>query len=67
MSIRLDVEDYCQECDAFDPVADTTKIYEENGDVFFLETVVSCSEARKCRNFVRYLERRLQAEVKGDA
>ena len=67
MSINLKVEDYCQECEAFDPVADTTKIYEENGDVFFLETVVICSEARKCRNFVRYLERRLQAEVKDDA
>lgn len=67
MSISLDVEDYCQECEAFDPTAETTKAYDTNVDVFFLETVVTCSKARKCRSLVRYLERRLQAEVKDDA
>ena len=66
MPISLDIEDYCQECEAFDPTTETAKAYDAEGDIFFLETRVVCSEARKCRSLVRYLERRLQAEVKGD-
>lgn len=57
--IELKVKDYCQDCEAFDPVSDTTKLY-ELGVTHSIETTVSCRNARRCEQFVRYLERKMR-------
>lgn len=57
--IKLDVKDYCYECDAFDPVADSIP-YQAFDVVQDHDTFVRCSNARRCRHLVRYLERKLK-------
>lgn len=60
--IKLEVEDYCHECDAFDPIADSVS-YQELGVEQDRDTFVHCSNARRCRNMVRYLERKLKYDA----
>lgn len=60
--IKLEVEDYCHECDAFDPVADSVS-YQALGVEQDHDTFVRCSNAKRCRNMVRYLERKLKNDV----
>ena len=60
--IKLEVEDYCHQCDAFAPVADSISYQslgvEQDHDMF-----VRCSNAKRCRHLVRYLERKLKNDV----
>lgn len=54
--ITLEIEDYCQECAEFNPTY--TRMFTEdlNLDRHIL-TVVSCENAKKCRQLVRYLKK----------
>lgn len=60
--IKLDVEDYCHKCDAFDPVADSIS-YQALGVEQDHDTFVRCSNARRCRHLVRYLKRKMKDDV----
>lgn len=56
--IELKVEDYCQDCDAFDPVStspfETTTLNETFVKKY---TYVTCSQAKRCAAMWRHLER----------
>ena len=61
--IRLDVEDYCQDCRAFEPETDTNALYSINGEFngeFSVETVITCERRNWCKNLVRYLKKQLE-------
>jgi hypothetical protein len=58
--IKLDVENYCHDCDAFNPVADSMS-YQSLGVEQDRDTFVRCSNAKRCHNMVRYLERKLKS------
>ena len=60
--IKLDVESYCHKCDAFDPVTDSIS-YQALGVEQDHDTFVRCSNAKRCRHLVRYLERKLKSNV----
>ena len=57
--IELNVKDYCQDCEAFDPDSETTKFYELGVSTSVL-TIITCRNARRCEQFVRYLERKMR-------
>ena len=59
--IKLDVEDYCHKCDAFDPVADSIS-YQALGVEQDHDTFVRCS--KRCRHLVRYLKRKMKDDVR---
>lgn len=44
--IKLDVEDYCQECSEFEP--DVMKDVCTNGSDVYYRTIVSCKGRRRC-------------------
>lgn len=50
--IRLEVQDYCQECPAFDPVAVTSVLMNEDGEDQKL-TQVCCARRELCANVAR--------------
>lgn len=61
--IRLDVQDYCQQCMDFHPDVDMPqKAYGTNSDGTEIEfvlsdTVIRCSHRRRCEAIKRYLDR----------
>lgn len=65
--IRLEVEDYCQECRDF--TADVTpprKGYSDwGGDCIMTDTVIRCEKRYRCSNIRAYLERQMKGEEKG--
>ena len=65
--IKLDVEDYCQDCESFVPDtsydSDTAKTYAGFPAVKIVNTIVTCHYRRRCANMVRYLERKLKSNV----
>lgn len=54
--IKLEAEDYCQDCDAFEPEAETVKVFGEPPT-----THIYCRSARKCNrmyhNILKAIER----------
>lgn len=65
MSIRLKVEDYCQDC--LDFKADVTKperLYACDEEVGILgDTVIRCECRKRCANIKRYLEQKMKNET----
>ena len=58
--IRLEVEDYCQNCIEFDPEKEViAKQYMESKDEEYL-TFVICKNANKCRGLVRHLKKKME-------
>lgn len=66
--IKLEVEDYCQDCESFVPDtsndSDTTKTYAGFPSVKIVNTIITCHYRRRCANMVRYLERKLKSNVR---
>ncbi len=68
--IELKVEDYCQECKAFSPVADinmlmnSPKFEECNNEVepVFMRTTVRCEYAKRCAGIARHIRSELNKE-----
>lgn len=61
--IRLDVEDYCQDCDDFEPVAERTNYYA--GEVLKkCDTIVRCKHAGRCASIAEYLKEHPDKEAK---
>lgn len=61
--IRLNVEPYCDGCDAFEPVAETINLNYATGEYYCSETVVRCQYQRRCAKMMQYLERKMQNEL----
>lgn len=61
--IELIVQDYCQNCDAFDPCLDDIRLANTNGERLIY---VKCRNARHCMALVRYLKRAIKEEVNDD-
>lgn len=61
--IELVVQDYCQNCDAFDPCLDDIRLTDMNGERLIY---VKCRSARHCMALVRYLKRAIKEEVNDD-
>lgn len=62
--IKLDVEDYCQECQGFEPDADTSDFYNPlNQNECVRDTIIRCRYRKRCANMVRYLERKLRNDA----
>lgn len=58
--IRLEVEDYCQNCIEFDPEKEViAKQYMESKDEEYL-TFVTCKNADKCRRLIKYLKKKIE-------
>ena len=59
--IKLEVEDYCQECQGFEPDVDASDFYNPlNQNENIRDTIVRCRYRKRCANMVRYLERKLK-------
>ena len=59
--IKLDIDDYCHDCDAFKPT--TIEKQESTLNGYITHTVVVCKERRRCANMMRYLERKLKYDA----
>ena len=57
--IKLEVEDYCQNCPAFEPMVEKFTNYAQSAVI----TTVCCESEKKCARLVQYLERRLKKDV----
>lgn len=61
--IRLEVEGYCQSCLDFEPdVTKPTRVIPIDGECFFTNTIVQCTNRKRCAGIRRYLEQQLKAE-----
>ena len=59
--IRLEVEDYCQDCKAFEPDTDRNMDFDD-AQLYMTDTVVQCEKRNHCKRLVQYLERKLKAQ-----
>ncbi len=59
--IKLMVEDYCQECKGFDPVAVTSILMNEGGDDATV-TQVCCRQRELCANVARRYKEKATTE-----
>lgn len=57
--IKLEVEDYCQNCPAFEPMTEKFTDFAQNAVII----TVSCESQRKCARLVQYLERKVKKNV----
>lgn len=58
--IRLEVEDYCQNCIEFDPEKEViAKQYMESKDEEYL-TFVTCKNADRCRRLMKHLKKKME-------
>lgn len=64
MAIKLEVEDYCQECMDFNAdVAGPVKVQiSGQDDLILTDTIVRCEYRNRCRAIKRYLERQKAKE-----
>lgn len=64
--IKLDIQDYCQECMDFSPdVDEPVRMFSGDDCVFQTNTVIRCEHRRRCEAIKRYLEK--QAKENADA
>lgn len=62
--IKLDIEDYCEQCVSF--VADVTppdRVRTPNDDFTLSDTIVRCAYRKRCANIKRYLEQQMKGDV----
>ncbi len=65
--IRVDVEDYCQQCLDFTPdVAPAVRTYED-GTMSQTDTVIRCQYRRRCAGIKRYLEQQYALQHSAEA
>lgn len=59
--IKLEVEDYCHDCRAFDPETEEVTSF-SIGNPYLSDTVVKCHNAKWCARMMQRLERKLRKE-----
>lgn len=64
--IRLEVEEYCQDCMDFRAyVTPPQRIRLPNDEITLGDTIIQCEYRKRCMNLKRYLERQMKDEVVG--
>ena len=64
MAIKLEVEEYCQECADFDAdVSSPERMRNAKHEVVMSDTIVRCSYRNRCRAIKRYLEKQKAKET----
>ena len=65
--IRLNVEEYCHECVAFDPdVTEPVRAFSTDGkEIIQTDTIVQCKHRRRCEAIKKYLIRQAKDEAVG--
>lgn len=48
--IKLDVEDYCEECEDFLPSSDVIKLVDKNGNTISCDNYVRCKHRARCQS-----------------
>ena len=65
--IKLEIEDYCQDCDWFEPVLnDFNGSYDNMRHHGGAKAIVQCERQKHCARLVRYLERKLENDGNQD-
>lgn len=64
--IKLEVEDYCHDCRAFDPETEEVTVYTLDNpyNTYNTDTIVRCRNAKWCARMMQRLERKLRKEQK---
>ena len=58
--IRLEIAEYCSECEDFKASVETpAKYFAEDEVIVLSDTVISCANKKRCEAIRRYLERKL--------
>lgn len=58
--IRLDIEEYCQQCLDFSPdVTKPIRVTTGSGEISFTDTVVQCEYRKRCAGMMRYLKQQV--------
>lgn len=61
--IKLDVEEYCHECRAFEPFTDVVEVHKFSyDDPMMRTTIVRCENFKRCRQIEKYLRKQLEKE-----
>lgn len=62
--IRLEVEDYCQECRDFtaDVIPPRKEFPDWGGDCVMTDTIIHCEYRHRCSKIRHYLERQMRGE-----
>lgn len=61
--IRLDVEEYCQECLDFTPdVTKPERIQANAGHIIYTDTIVQCKYRKRCSSIERFLRQQAKGE-----
>ena len=62
--IRVDVEDYCQNClDFSSDVTRAEKVYAGDGEIILGDTIIQCKYRKRCASIVRFLTQQTKTEV----
>lgn len=63
--IKLNVEEYCHDCQEFEPDIETTDWHitmNQNDNI--RDTIIRCHYRNRCVNMIRYLERKMKNNEK---
>lgn len=61
--IRLDVKDYCQNCEEFEPVKSCAMVADSLAGEHAVETVVKCKYAKRCERIANRMEKTVTEET----
>lgn len=58
--IRLEVEDYCHDCETFEPHVEKAILYDGANE--WHQTTVTCESGKACGRMMEYLKRQAKKE-----
>lgn len=62
MSIMLNTQDYCDECEAFSPEVTVTKYQELGNWDQKIDTLINCEHAKKCIRMYQHAKKFVEKE-----
>lgn len=65
MSIKLEVDPWCENCSEFDPTVHTDEYY-SGGKVWMVDTRVTCKHRVRCTSIKECIERSIREEARDD-
>lgn len=63
--IRVDVEDYCQNCLDFNPDVSKAERVTLGDEASYTDTIIRCKYRKRCCGIRRFLEHQMKEEVSG--
>ena len=65
--IKLEVEAYCHDCQAFEPdVEDSVVVWSRDDNAYRSDTIVRCKAHKLCKRLVGYLKKQIEKEGNAD-